>query len=142
MPRKKKETAEKESLKKFPPVRKEKTERQLMCKLTSPELEKYGHEMALQQIEAGTIEGNLGALAKEIKGKIAQCKARVNTIAGILSSGSESRSVECEITFDYKEKKVKTLRKDTGEVIEDRDMRNDETQMQFASSETEEDKAE
>lgn len=136
MGRKKKDTAEeKESLKKFPTFRREKTARQLMCKLTSPELEKYGQEMAQQLQEAAVIEGNLSALAKELKGKIAQCKARVNTIAGFISSGSESRSVECETTFDYKAKTVKTIRKDTGETIEERDMRDDESQMQFAVQE-------
>jgi len=103
----------------------------LRCKLTDDELLKRGTEMAEASAEVATLEDQLASTKKEYQAKIDTRQARINELSGTIRAKSESRLVKCERLFLYATGLVTETRMDTVEVINTREMRDDERQMEM-----------
>jgi hypothetical protein len=104
----------------------------LRCKLTGEEMIARGTEMAESSAEVATLEDTLSSVKKEYQAKIDAKQARINELSGTIMSKLESRVIKCERTFLYGIGKVTETRTDTNEVINTREMRDDERQMEMA----------
>jgi len=100
----------------------------LRCKLTDAELITRGTEMAEASAEVATLEDQLASTKKEYQAKIDARQARINELSGTIRAKSESRMVKCEREFLFSEGKVVEIRTDTQEIINTRQMREDERQ--------------
>lgn len=106
---------------------------QKMCKYEFSEQEKK--EIASKMAEATTKAQELEIEKKEVAATI---KARIETNAKELHEfgkqyrdGYEWRSIECRREYDDIEGVVRTYRKDTGEVVEERAMTASERQQEI-----------
>lgn len=119
-------------------IRTEERKINLDCDLTTEEIIERGGGLAaiVQTIRAE--EQNLEAekeafkeRKKEIEDAITSYKVRQSELSEVISTGKENRTIDCEVTFDYKAGRVTVRRLDTGEVFEDREMDDLEKQMQL-----------
>ena len=104
----------------------------LRCKLTDAELIARGTEMAEASAEVATLEDQLASTKKEFQSKIDGRQARINELSGTIRAKSESRLVKCERKFLYYAGLVTEIRTDTAEIINSREMRDDERQQELA----------
>ena len=111
----------------------------LPCKLTQEERIETGGALAAVVISISNHETELAeandefkALKKDIEQAITGFKVRISELSKMLSTGIEEREVECLATFDYEAGTVTVRRTDTDEVIEDREMKGLENQMEGA----------
>ena len=74
------------------------------------------------------------SVTSRIGSRIAEQDAIINDCSEGLRSGFEFRPTDCETTYFFKEGNVETLRSDTGEQVEFRDMRPDERQMDLSKA--------
>lgn len=109
----------------------------LPVKLTTKELLAAGREQADAQEELRDTEGQMKAAADEYKGKIKAITWKIVRLANLVRAGYEHREVKCEQVYDYEEGRVKIMRLDTAEIVEDRPLRQDEQQMSLPMSEAE-----
>jgi hypothetical protein len=103
----------------------------LPCKLTEAEVLAYGRDLAGKHAEYSRIEGEFTALKTEFKGKLEEVDARISTLASRVQSGQEYRDVETIETKNWTKLTVSSIRTDTGEVIQNRPMREDEKQAEL-----------
>ena len=104
----------------------------LRCKLTNNELITRGAEMADASAEVATLEDQLSSVKKEYQAKIDGRQARINELSGTIRAKSETRVVKCEREFTYGSGLVTEIRNDTMEVINTREIRDDERQQELA----------
>lgn len=104
----------------------------LRCKLTDAELITRGTEMAEASAEVVTLEDQLASTKKEYQAKIDSRQARINELSGTIRAKSETRLVKCEREFLYNAGRVTEFRTDTAEIINTRDMRDEERQQELA----------
>lgn len=109
----------------------------LKCPFTQDELNKLASDMARFYMDKTNFEADKKAVASDYKAKIEAADARINEIAVHLSTGFEMRTIKCELSKDFEERKVYTYRMDTGELVETRDMTDSEMQMSFRLAEGE-----
>jgi hypothetical protein len=76
--------------------------------------------------KAATVE--LDEATKNLKAKLKALDASRERVIDAMRTGRETQSVTCEDRFDYSSGTVTTVRKDTGAVVETREMREDERQ--------------
>ena len=98
---------------------------------TEDEKKEIAAEMARNVSEKSNLEDDKKARNSEFNGKIDLLQAQVNLAAGKLNSGYEHIYVKCEVVRNYETKRVGFFRVDTGEMVKDRDMTDDELQMQL-----------
>lgn len=65
------------------------------------------------------------------KAKLQQVEQRRERVIDAITSGRETQLVECEERWAYEQREVVTVRKDTGEVVERREMTSDELQLRM-----------
>lgn len=99
------------------------------CMLTKEEKLDYGQAMADAQAERTALEGQLTSVKKEYQGKIDAATATAERLGGIIRSGYEFRTTDCEQVMNWSDKTVKVIRLDTGEVVSSRRMTEEEKQM-------------
>jgi hypothetical protein len=68
---------------------------------------------------------------KAQRAKLEAAEARREQAIKAMTSGRETQLVECEERWDYGQRQVVTLRKDTGEVVDTREMTADELQLRM-----------
>jgi len=103
----------------------------LKCILTEGEKREIAQNLAVAVMSRDEAEGALKSAQTQIKSKIALHEAELTSFAEKLRSGFEMRNVECEIEGDYKTGTVSIIRLDTGEIVRDRVMTNDERQKKL-----------
>jgi hypothetical protein len=106
-------------------------ETMLRCKLTDAEMLSRGTEMAEASAEMATLEDQLASTKKEFQYKIDARQARINELSGTIRAKSETRLVKCEREFLYNAGRVTEIRTDTAEIINAREMRDDERQQEM-----------
>jgi hypothetical protein len=123
--------------------------RNLRCRVNSEETNILAKEQSeiIQQI--ARLEDAKKASGSEYKARIEEKQARGSRIAGIIITGETDREVKCEWYFEcsgfdthtgeriYHPEKKALVRLDTLEVIEVKDITNDERQMALPISEDE-----
>lgn len=110
-----------------------KEKRSLRCQLTQDELLAAGEKLAdmLDALRCTTSERE--NVTKQYKAKEAELEAQIETQQLLVRNKSEIRTVDCENILDYTDVKCIVKRLDTGEVIVDRKLTEDEKQstMEF-----------
>jgi uncharacterized FlaG/YvyC family protein len=90
--------------------------------------------MAHAMTERERIQGELDTQKQEYKARIEEKTATIAKLSGRVNSGLESREVVCIEVKDWSDATVTICRQDTGEVIEERPMREDEKQMELVAA--------
>lgn len=106
--------------------------KELRCALTDEELLERGQALAraLEQMQKREADGK--AYAANVKSDIEQYKKEGQRLYHHISEKSEWRQVECEEVHDFDEGKVSLVRLDTGEVVSERRMWDEERQDEIA----------
>lgn len=114
--------------KKYDKVRRKGT-RVLRCKLTNDERLAMSNQIADAVLTGTRLEDDLNSVKKQFQAKIQEQASKVAAKSEVIRSGFELRQVETEVVLDYESGRATEVRKDTGEVIEDRELLPDELQM-------------
>jgi len=110
----------------------------LPVKLTDEELACLGKEVGELAQKKGFAEGELADTKKEFKKQIDSLTGQMDEIYKKLRDQAIIQDVECEATFDYDEKTVVTVRNDTGEEVDRREMHSHEKQPDLPMDEEDE----
>lgn len=100
-------------------------QRELMCKLTEPELLTRGEDMAAAELQIAALKEQ----RRGLNGKIAAQRTTRAKLAAAIEEGEESRMVDCEWADDFEHNVFRCKRKDTGVEIATRTMTVDDRQM-------------
>lgn len=114
----------------------------LKCPLTDAELLAYGEEAARAKGDIGVIKDKMAAVKKELQSQIDQKEARLRELSGKIVSKSEFRSVKCERTINFTTGRVTVFRTDDLSFLEDREIYENEKQMELKLGTNEEEKGE
>lgn len=115
--------------------RKEVKVKYLPVKLTDEELMEKAKAAASLMMEVSKDQNELASISERFKDSkksltedIESNIRKASALSSIVDSGEERRDVDCEVLFDYDAGTVTVTRKDTDEVIETRNMTDDESQ--------------
>ena len=103
----------------------------LPVSLTDPQVLEKADEMARAQQEYTSEEKRSADVKAQLKAKLTELDARRESLARIVGSREEYRSVECDLVADYHRGVATTVHLDTGEVIETRPLTETERQDQL-----------
>lgn len=106
--------------------------KELRCQLTDGELLARGQELAraLEQMQKREADGK--AFAANVKSDIEQYKKEGLRLTSHIAEKSEWRKVECNEVHDFEAGTVSVVRLDTGEVVSERRMCDEERQDEIA----------
>ena len=113
-----------------PKIRVENEEQFLRCDLSPEELDGKTVELTRAIDEHADAESEKKAVAAQTKSRIEEAAAKVSRLNNIVRNRYEMRPIECAVTYDYDTYRVSKSRKDTGEVLEERDMKEIEKSRQ------------
>lgn len=97
--------------------------------LTDWERLEIGESIADAQMKAEQAELDKKAVDEGYKGVIEGAYADVSNLTKQLRRGKKDVMVQCQISRDYRLGHIRTIRMDTGEILEDRPMTKSERQM-------------
>ncbi len=100
----------------------------LDCELTEKQVLGYGRELAQINQEIAAEEDRQTSLKQELKARIAGLEARRTEISAKVNRGKELREVQIEVMADFKAGTATEIRTDTGEVLRERPLREEEKQ--------------
>jgi uncharacterized protein YqfA (UPF0365 family) len=107
--------------------------RLLQVPLTQDEQLAAGKKLAESVRTLTNCQAQAKSAASQFKAKIDEMQAKINGLQILISDGYELRNVPCLNVMDYTDVKCIVTRTDTGEIIEDRKLTEDEKQstMEF-----------
>ncbi len=103
----------------------------LDCELKDHEILAYGRELAQVTSEAGSEESRQASVKKEMSARLAGLEARRTEISAKVNRGRELREVQVEITANYETGMATEVRTDTGEIVRERPLREEEKQPEL-----------
>jgi len=124
-------SAEAEKTLEAPTIINKKEDHLLKCKFTGLEKAKLSMQMADAVTNINNLEADMKSAKSQFGSKIDEQKAVVTHCANALTSGYEQRKVEVQHTYDHESGQYTLTRLDTGEVIVERVLSDDEMQMEF-----------
>lgn len=98
----------------------------IAVELTPDEISEAATELVKAQDEIAALKEELAEVKKEHKEQVSVIEVRERKFAGMVRDKVEMREVECEVILDYQAERYTVTRLDTGEVVEDREMSQDE----------------
>lgn len=103
--------------------------RLLKCVLTADEIEQRTENLiaAIDRHKAARADGK--SAAAQYKSLMETAEADTDRLTNVVRDRTEYRQIQCVTTSDWETLRVITVREDTGEIVEERDMRQDERQM-------------
>lgn len=104
------------------------THRYLRVDFTPEEVVQMREKISHNLQELMRQKDALTAIKKQLQGQIDLLEQETNLLADKSNAGYHMQNVACEMKSDWKNKRITVTRKDTGEIVEDRAMRNDELQ--------------
>lgn len=110
-----------------------KTVETLPVELTAAERGQRGIELSEVLDEIAKEESNQDSLKASMKSKKAALEAKRDALAFVVRSGKEMQSVDVEDVADFKAGKVSRVRLDTGEIVHERELMDEERQTSFAA---------
>jgi hypothetical protein len=108
-----------------------KYDQHLRVELTDSEIREAADEMARRLADKQEAEKGFDDVKAQFKGRITSAETDVDRCARLIRDKSEFRQVLCEETRDYKTSRIVIVRTDTGDIVTDRRMRDDELQMEL-----------
>lgn len=103
----------------------------LPVKLTDAEKLQIGAEMAHEQQNLGMAEQRKKEVTAQLGATIESHRAQVSKFSHLLNSGEEYRDVVCIETLNYSTRMATVHRKDTGEQVRQRVMREEDFQREL-----------
>lgn len=103
----------------------------LPCRLTRDEQLERGHQLAGTLDEIRTEDSRQEMLKKEMKSATASLEARRDKLAAIVRNGEEYREVPVEDVADYGKGRFMRYRQDTGEIVTERALTDEERQLEL-----------
>lgn len=107
----------------------------LPCALTDDERLEFADSLADATQAVETAENARSAALKQHNYEIGIAKARRDRLANIVASKTEYREVTVEEVWDWKSDRYTRTRTDTGEILLERRLTDDERQMEMLSDE-------
>lgn len=105
--------------------------RELPCRLTYPELDRYRDELARLTTEETEIEERKKEVVSDFKARLDKCSAERRLIARKISTKQEHRQVECRWIRDFDSNRAELIRLDTMEVVDVRALTAEERQQEL-----------
>lgn len=115
----------------------QKDTRHLKIALTREEIEERADRASYLWAELGKLEAEAKSIASTFKAKISEIEGKLDTLQQQVRDRCAYGDVDCDVVFDFREKSVYTIRLDTKEEVDRRDMRRDEAQEVFEFKEPE-----
>lgn len=106
-----------------------KTREYLKYQFTEEELKSLAMEMAQATLQSNEAEEQKKAAMAGFKDTIEKHQLTARTASRFISNGYEMRQIDCVKVIDYKKDLVTVTRKDTGEEVESRKIKDSERQM-------------
>jgi hypothetical protein len=100
----------------------------LPVQLTEAELAERGVRLASLTNQHSAVEAQKKEAMAGYKRRLDALAGEIEEVAGVLTSKTEDRDVDCETTHHYATGLVRTVRLDTGEVVSERAMNDAERQ--------------
>ena len=100
--------------------------------LTEQEVLQYGRDCARAQADRDRIISEAKSVAKDYAAQVSEQDAIIAKLSPRINSGKETRDIMCYQVSNWNMGRVMVSRSDTGEVIEDRPMREEEKQREMA----------
>jgi hypothetical protein len=94
----------------------------LACALTPEDRERKSADLVRLELEESAKKAEKKALVAGVNSELKLLRADIDKLAKELHEGEEVREVEVEAVFDYEAKRVEYKRRDTGVVIDSREM--------------------
>ena len=121
-------------MKKKKPVEDAKTKttnekRSLKCQLTMDELLVAGDELAQKIDDLKKVKADKDAISKDFKAQESALEADIQWQQLLVRNKWEYRIVECENALDYESLECRVIRVDTGEIVIQRAMNQEEKEM-------------
>ncbi|HET6372678.1 MAG TPA: hypothetical protein VFG76_05190 [Candidatus Polarisedimenticolia bacterium] len=104
------------------------TKRKLVCQLTDAEKITFGEELARLRREYAELEIEAAESAKGYRDQLAAKWERMGLVSEIYETGQEEREIECAVIPDHAALMITYRRTDTGEVVGERLMDEEERQ--------------
>ena len=113
-----------------PRIHTEFEEKYLRCNLTPEEFEQHVGKLTQAISKLAEAEEEKKAVQADLKSRVERATADVGAENNIVRNRYEMRHVRCESRFDFDKQRVTITRTDTGELLEDREMRQGERDRQ------------
>lgn len=104
---------------------------ELSCELNEVEWNNRAHELAEAHSFTEATKERKKSVMAELNADLKIAEAKETKLSNIVSTNSERREVTVEVRYDYEVGKVTKTRTDTGEIISEREMTDDERQSQL-----------
>jgi hypothetical protein len=102
--------------------------RLLQVPLTQEEQLVAGKKLAEAVRTLVNVQAQAKSAASQFKAKIDEQQAKINGLQCLISDGYELRNIQCLNVMDYTDVIVRVTRNDTGEIVEERKLTEDEKQ--------------
>lgn len=103
--------------------------RQLKCIFTEKELQEKAKALAYNCNQRDEAEEEKKSVTSDFKAKIDGFNATISQLSNHINNGWEYRAVECEVKMNTpKDGRKQTIRRDTGEILEEEPMTPEEMQ--------------
>lgn len=99
--------------------------------LTNDEKAEAANELASSYMQLESLAIEKKTAMSEFKNRRERIEERIHTLSLKVKEGVEMRSVLCELRLDYSSLRATVIRLDTEEIVEEREMTEDEKQMKF-----------
>lgn len=110
-------------------IKKKKIGKYLPVMLTDDERLEKADELAEASQAVDNANANKRYVLSQMQTEIKTAEARREKLAGIVSSKREYREVTVEVQFDFEKGEYREIRTDTGELVTQRSMTDDERQI-------------
>lgn len=105
-----------------------KEKKELKVILTTEERLEIGQNIARESTQMASEEETKTEVVSEFKARIESHKAKIAELSRTLMNGYQFREVECRREFDFKKGIVAIIREDTGELVKERPITEQERQ--------------
>lgn len=105
--------------------------RNLPCELTSAERDVRFQELRAKRSELDEEVDTFKDAKDDHKATVKKLNDRIEELETVIDSREEYRVVDCTALLDFDTRRYIVTRNDTGETVEDRDLRDDENQMEL-----------
>lgn len=112
-------------------IKKENTSQYLKYDFTEEELKEMSEEIARSILERDEATSQLKGLKSQFDSTIKVAEAKISNLAEKLRSKYEYRTIPCQEIINYITGKYTLIRKDTGEVIKERELTIKESQIEM-----------
>ena len=105
--------------------------RDLSCSLSTKERADAANKLADVLDDIMRLEDDKKTMAADLSAQIKRLSAEVRQLTRQVKEGTATRSVLCELKLNWTKLTATTVRTDSGQVVEERGMTEDEKQLDF-----------